>query len=53
MFIVVKLWPSVMDLIGLYGGMWFFALMTLLAIFFAIFVLEETKGKDINEIDES
>ncbi|KAJ6648624.1 Facilitated trehalose transporter Tret1 [Pseudolycoriella hygida] len=48
MFIIVKFYPTLVAIIHLHSCMWIFAAVSLLGVFFGWFVLEETKGKNIN-----
>jgi Sugar (and other) transporter len=51
-FIGVKFFPHMLALIGMHGCMIFFAVSTLVAVFFVIFCVPETKGKSIEAIVE-
>lgn len=51
-FISLKMFPVLMDRIGLHGVAWICAAVCLYGIFFSIFVLKETKGKNLNTADE-
>lgn len=48
MFIIVKFYPTLLAIIHLHSCMWIFAGVSLLGVLFGLFVLEETKGKNIN-----
>ena len=50
-FLVTKTFASIVALIGYYWTLWVFACVTLAAIFFVIFVVLETKGKSLEEIE--
>lgn len=52
-FLVVKLFPTVVDKFGLYTVMWFFSCCCIAAAAFVIFYVPETKGKSFEEITES
>lgn len=52
-FMVVKLFPTVVDKVGLYAVMWFFSCCCVAAALFVIFYVPETKGKSFEEITES
>lgn len=41
-----------MDSVHLYGVAWICAAVCLYGIFFSIFILKETKGKNLNAIEE-
>ncbi|EDS32411.1 sugar transporter [Culex quinquefasciatus] len=51
-FIVLKLFPTLMEQIDVYGTMWVLALICALATFFIIFVIPETKGKNLTVVKE-
>ncbi len=48
MFVMVKFYPTIAAIIHLHSCMWIFAGVSLLGALFGLFVLEETKGKNIN-----
>ena len=50
-FLVTKTFASIVALIGYYWTLWVFACVTLAAIFFVVFVVLETKGKSLEEIE--
>lgn len=50
-FLVLKLFPILMDIINLYGCMWVFAATCFAGGIFVIFVVPETKGKNLNTVD--
>ncbi|XP_055545641.1 facilitated trehalose transporter Tret1-like [Wyeomyia smithii] len=50
-FIVLKLFPIMMDQIKLFGTMWVLSSICFLAVFFLLFVVPETKGKNLNTAD--
>ncbi|XP_055636854.1 facilitated trehalose transporter Tret1-like [Toxorhynchites rutilus septentrionalis] len=52
-FMVVKLFPTVVEKFGLYSVMWFFSCCCVAAATFVIFYVPETKGKSFEEITES
>lgn len=51
-FISLKTFPLLMEWTGLYGVAWICAGVCLYGIFFSIFILKETKGKNLNSTDE-
>lgn len=48
LFSAVKIFPIITNVAGLYVSLWIFAGNALLGLLFSIFVLKETKGKQIN-----
>lgn len=52
-FIVSKSFQPLCNCLGMYGTFWVFSGFCLFGIFFAIFILPETKGKSFVEIQES
>ncbi|KAJ6647883.1 Facilitated trehalose transporter Tret1 [Pseudolycoriella hygida] len=48
MFLMVKFYPIVAEAVNMHSCMWFFGLISFIGVFFAVFLLEETKGKNIN-----
>lgn len=44
----MKFYPTVVAIIHLHSCMWIFAAVSLLGVLFGLFILEETKGKNIN-----
>lgn len=42
-----------MDCVGLYGVAWICSAVCLYGILFSIFILKETKGKNLNTTDEA
>lgn len=51
-FTVVRSFPEMQITMGKYGAFWFFMCCTLLSIFFIYFLLPETKGKTLEEIEK-
>lgn len=51
-FGVLKVFPIMLASIELYGCMWFFSCMATLGFLFTIFVVKETKGKNLDVLDE-
>lgn len=49
MFVIVKVYPAARAELGMHVCMWFFAVVSFLAAMFGVFVLEETKGKDLTD----
>jgi len=45
---MVKFYPIVAEAVNMHSCMWFFAFVSVVGVFFAVFFLEETKGKNIN-----
>lgn len=52
-FGVLSVFPSMLASIELYGCIWFFSCMATLGMLFAIFVVKETKGKNLDVLDEN
>lgn len=52
-FLIIKFYPYIESLIGLWGCMLFFAVTCCFCGFFTVFVLPETKGRNIEEIAQS
>jgi hypothetical protein len=51
-FVTIKTFSTVFDYFGTVIVFSFYAFVTLIGIFFAIFILPETKGKSLREIEE-
>lgn len=51
-FCVTKLFPSMTEKLGMGGTFWFFAVIMVIATVLTYFVLPETKGKSIREIQD-
>lgn len=51
-FTVVRSFPEMQATLGKYGAFWFFMCCTLLSIVFIFFLLPETKGKTLEEIEK-
>ncbi|XP_062545777.1 facilitated trehalose transporter Tret1-like [Armigeres subalbatus] len=51
-FVVLKLFPVMIDRIHLYGTMWFHATICFISIFVIFFAVPETKGKDLLSAEE-
>lgn len=49
-FIVTLCFPIMKDAIGIYSCFWFFAAFMILCIFFVFFLIPETKGKTVSQI---
>lgn len=52
-FLIIKFYPTVESSIGLHGVMAFFAATCCVCGLFTLFVLPETKGRNMEEIAES
>nr|CAD7425867.1 unnamed protein product [Timema monikensis] len=52
MFIVIKTYPLIEDWVGAYGAFWLYAALCLASCFFVLFLVPETKGKSLDEIEE-
>ncbi|CAG4973555.1 unnamed protein product [Colias eurytheme] len=51
-FLVTRYFPTISDSLGMYVGFWIFGVCCVLAFFFTLFVVPETKGKSFQEIQE-
>ncbi|KAI9552844.1 hypothetical protein GHT06_020726 [Daphnia sinensis] len=51
-FIVVRCFPIMQITMGKYGAFWFFMCCTLVGIVFVFFLLPETKGKTLEDIEK-
>ncbi|XP_063222289.1 facilitated trehalose transporter Tret1-like isoform X2 [Bacillus rossius redtenbacheri] len=51
MFVVIKTYPLIEDLIGAYGAFWLYAAFCLASCVFVICLVPETKGKTLDEIE--
>lgn len=49
-FIVTLCFPLMMDALGIYSCFWFFAAFMLVCVFFVSFLIPETKGKSLSQI---
>lgn len=49
-FVVTLCFPIMKDAIGIYSCFWFFAAFMILCIFFVFFLIPETKGKTVSQI---
>ncbi|KPJ13961.1 Facilitated trehalose transporter Tret1 [Papilio machaon] len=49
-FIVTLCFPLMKDAIGIYSCFWFFAAFMIICIFFVFFLIPETKGKTVSQI---
>lgn len=49
-FIVTLCFPIMMKAIGIYSCFWFFSAFMIVCVFFVIFLIPETKGKSISQI---
>lgn len=49
-FIITKFFGSIADALGMHYAFWIFGMFTLAAFFFVFFLLPETKGKSLQEI---
>ncbi|GAB6023279.1 Facilitated trehalose transporter Tret1 [Chamberlinius hualienensis] len=52
-FIMTKFWTNMIDAMGAYGGYWLCCAFCVASIFFIIIFVPETKGKTLEEIEES
>nr|CAD7439277.1 unnamed protein product [Timema bartmani] len=52
MFVVIKTYPLIEDWVGAYGAFWLYAALCLASCFFVLFLVPETKGKSLDEIEE-
>lgn len=53
LLILIRGFPIALDLIGGHGAFWGFSLCCLISIFFVLWVVPETKGKTLAEIERS
>ncbi|XP_026489597.2 facilitated trehalose transporter Tret1 [Vanessa tameamea] len=51
-FLVTKFFPSISDSIGMHVGFFIFGVCCVMAFFFTLFLVPETKGKSFQEIQE-
>lgn len=51
LLLVAKVYPILADLVGLYSCFWFFSVVCVLGLLFTIFILPETTGKNINDVN--
>lgn len=49
-FIVTKFFSDLTSLVGSYGAFWIFAIISVLSAIFVFFLVPETKGKTLEEI---
>ncbi|XP_048001750.1 facilitated trehalose transporter Tret1-2 homolog isoform X2 [Leguminivora glycinivorella] len=49
-FIVTLCFPIMMEIIGIYSCFWFFAAFMVICVFFVFFLIPETKGKTVSQI---
>ncbi|XP_077292370.1 facilitated trehalose transporter Tret1-like [Arctopsyche grandis] len=49
-FLITKFFGSVADALGIYYAFWIFGVFCLISFFFGLFLLPETKGKSLQEI---
>ena len=52
-FIVTKTFTNIMDLISIHGAFWLFSLISFVAIFFVYKCVPETRGKSLEDIENS
>lgn len=52
-FTSLKLFPVIIDSFGLYVAMWICCGVCVLGVAFSIFILKETKGKNLNTLEEN
>lgn len=50
--ITLRLMPVMLDILELYGSMYFFASVSVVGLLFTIFVVEETRGKNLDVLEE-
>lgn len=51
-FLVTKFFSSLVAVIQIYGTFWLFTVFSIIGTFFVIFIIPETKGKTMDEIQE-
>jgi len=51
-FFVTKFFSSLVSAIHIYNTFWLFTLFSVLGTFFVLFIVPETKGKTMDEIQE-
>ncbi|KAJ6649970.1 Facilitated trehalose transporter Tret1 [Pseudolycoriella hygida] len=52
-FITMKLFPPLVNCLGLYSVMYIFCGVCVFGVIFGVFILQETNGKNLNKIDEN
>lgn len=52
-FLITKTFVDLQGLIGLDGGLWLFAGITIVGLFFVIFCVPETQGKSLEDIERN
>lgn len=52
-FITMKTFPPLVSSLGLYSVMYIYCAVAVFGVIFGVFVVEETKGKNLNKLDEN
>lgn len=52
-FITMKTFPVLVSSLGLYSVMYIFGGVCVFGVIFGVFILTETKGKNLNKLDEN
>lgn len=52
-FAILKIYPLIVERFNLYGAMILFSIVALLGAIFTVFVVEETKGKNLDTLNSS
>ncbi len=52
-FIMLKIFPSMLLVLDLYGCMFLFSFVNVIGVFFTKFVVPETKGRNLDVLDNS
>lgn len=49
---MLRLMPLLLDTLDLYGSMWLLASVSVVGLLFTIIIVKETKGKNLDLLDE-
>lgn len=52
-FVTMKTFPPLVSMLGMYTVMYMYCGVSILGVIFGVFVLAETKGKNLNKLDEN
>lgn len=50
-FISVKMFPILLDTLDLHGSLLIYAVFSIVGAFFVLFVMEETSGQSLDDVD--